>query len=374
MSGVVLTLDGFVFKDFEVPEAISFGGSQSLSIKRLIGGERVIDAMGSDDRPLEWSGRFRGSDAVSRALQLDAKRRAGRAVSLTWGELSFQVIVARFEPVYQQAFEVPYSISCEIVPAPLASSVNADVGVDQMVKGDLDKITALAARISTAAMDVRTVLIRVNNLITLPGRALSDLVGAFSDAIGLVPNFAASTRASLAPVFTALTSLREGVGGYLEAADETLGPTLNIGGIDPGAPAAQLVPALLAQASAMSQASDLQDLDSYLGRIQTNLDAIGASGSRVLMAGGDLYRVAADTYGSAAEWVSIARVNGLTDPEIQGFQTILVPPTPSKRDGVLDEVLDASPGAVDVSLAATVGGFGELDFSNPDDAIFIAGL
>lgn len=374
MSTVTLTLDGFVFQDFEIPEAIPFGGAQALSIKRLIGGERVIDAMGADDRPLEWVGRFRGKDAVSRALQLDAKRRAGRAVSLTWGELSFQVIIARFEPVYQQAFEVPYSISCEVVPAPLAASVNADVGVDQMVKGDLAKISALAARISAVAMDAQTALIQVNNLITAPGRALSDLVGALSDAIGVVPNFAASTRASLAPVFNALNSVRGAVGGYIDAADETLGSAVTVGAVDPGAPASQLVAALLAQSSAMAQASDLQDLDSYLGRIQTNLDAIGASGSRVLMAGGDLYRVAADTYGSAAEWVSIARVNGLTDPEIQGFQTILVPPTPSKRDGVLDEVLDAAPGAVDVSLVATVGDFGELDFSNPDDAILIAGL
>lgn len=371
---VTLTLDGFVFQDFEIPSEIAFGGSQALSVKKLIGGERVIDAMGSDDRPLEWSGRFRGKDAVSRALQLDAKRRAGRAVSLTWGELSFQVIIARFEPVFQQAFEVPYSISCEVVPAPLASSVNADVGVDQMVKGDLDKITALAGRISAFAADAQTALIRVNNLITAPGAALSDLVGAFTDAAALVPNFASATRASLAPMFTALSALRAAVDGYLGAADDTLSLAANPGAVDPGVSAPLLVTALIDQVSAMTQASDLQDLASYLGRVDTNLNAIGASGSRVLMAGGDLYALAAEAYGSAAEWVSIARVNGLTDPEIQGFQTVLVPPTPSKTDGVLTDVLDASPGAVDVSLAATVPDFGGLDFSNPDDAIFIPAL
>src|SRR5438874_2012627 len=47
MSDVTLTLDGFVFRDFEIPDALPFGGAQALSMKRLIGGARISDAMGA---------------------------------------------------------------------------------------------------------------------------------------------------------------------------------------------------------------------------------------------------------------------------------------------------------------------------------------
>ena len=55
-----VTLGGFAFQDFEVPERIPAGGEQMLAIHKLVGGRRVIDAMGRDDAALEWSGYFLG--------------------------------------------------------------------------------------------------------------------------------------------------------------------------------------------------------------------------------------------------------------------------------------------------------------------------
>jgi hypothetical protein len=214
----------------------------------------------------------------------------------------------------------------------------------------------------------------VNAAVTSPGAVLGDLMGALVTAVGAVPSFASATRADLSGVFAALSAAQAAVTGCIAAAEVDLGSTDAPGGVDPGVAAPQLVPLLLAQTSAAAQASSLQDMASYLGRIQTNLNALGASGARVIVAGGDLYGVAADAYGDATAWVDIARVNGLTDPEIDGIQTILIPPIPSKADGVLAEVLDASPGEIDVALPTDFGSFGILDFSDPDELVLQGAL
>ena len=49
MSSVGLTLGGIEFRDFEVPEQIVFGGGQTFAIHQIIGGSRVVDALGAAD-------------------------------------------------------------------------------------------------------------------------------------------------------------------------------------------------------------------------------------------------------------------------------------------------------------------------------------
>ena len=110
-----LTLGGVVFADFEIPDAINFGGEQSLIVHKLPGGNRVIDAMGPDDADIRWSGRFRGPNAEERALLLDFMRRAGQQVLLSWSLERFQVVIREFTAHFQQAYEIPYSIACTVV-------------------------------------------------------------------------------------------------------------------------------------------------------------------------------------------------------------------------------------------------------------------
>ncbi len=97
----VLTLGDFEFAAYEIPEKISFGGSQHLTTHELIGGARVIDAMGRSDMPIAWSGVFDGENALERARYLDGLRIAGKSLKLTWSELSYQVIVAELERAYE---------------------------------------------------------------------------------------------------------------------------------------------------------------------------------------------------------------------------------------------------------------------------------
>lgn len=109
-----------------------------------------------------------------------------------------------------------------------------------------------------------------------------------------------------------------------------------------------------------------------MGRMSTNLDAIDASGARLMVAGGDLLQIAAQVYGDASEWATLARVNGLTDPVLAGVQAILIPPRSANSGGILAEVLSAPATAAEV-IDTTLPVLGhELDFINPDNAIWLA--
>ena len=77
MSKIVLTLGGVPFEDMEVPEKISFGGKQRVAVQNLIGGGRVVVALGLDDGEISFTGIFSGADAVARAQELDAARALG---------------------------------------------------------------------------------------------------------------------------------------------------------------------------------------------------------------------------------------------------------------------------------------------------------
>ena len=115
MSGVML--GGILLSGFEVPEQISFGGSQLLAVHRLPGGVRVVDAMGADDRDISWSGMMIGPNAADRARALDGLRAAGQMVPLVFGDMSFNVVVASFEAAYRRASWIgSYRISCLVVP------------------------------------------------------------------------------------------------------------------------------------------------------------------------------------------------------------------------------------------------------------------
>jgi len=55
----------------------------------------------------------------------------------------------------------------------------------------------------------------------------------------------------------------------------------------------------------------------------------------VQVAGGNLYRVAAQYLGDATQWVRIAQLNNLSDPMLSGGVTLLIPAVdPSAGGGV----------------------------------------
>ena len=154
MTNVVLTLGGVPFQDMEVPEKINFGGKQRVAVQNLIGGGRVVSALGLDDGAISFSGIFSGADAVSRAQELDAARALGAQLPLVWGGFYYIVVIEGFTAEYRKSTLIPFSINCLVVTDPLAAAANLVAPLANLVGGDLAAALALSGQAGTSMQGI----------------------------------------------------------------------------------------------------------------------------------------------------------------------------------------------------------------------------
>jgi hypothetical protein len=151
MSDVVLSLGNVAFRGMEVPEKISFGGKQRLAVQNIIGGGRIVEALGIDDGEISFSGIFSGSDAAARAQLLDTARALGAQLSLVWQGFYYLVVIAGFSAEYRKPSLIPFSITCVVVTDPLAAAANAIAPVANLISGDLAAASALSGQAGISA-------------------------------------------------------------------------------------------------------------------------------------------------------------------------------------------------------------------------------
>lgn len=234
---VILTLGGVIFQDFEIPESVKVRVKQRLDIKKFIGGSRTIDALGRDDDPITWSGRFRGGSAEQRFQQLKGMAAAGLPLQLTWSTNNYQVLIEEFESDCQSPIEIPYRISLTVItdntiPIPsllqtideifgtnLSSALN--LGAVANVAGvttSLNQIQTTVATIGTISGANPALLNTLNqNIVSaqgITGTAISAASGqilpsasVFGATAGLAPQTIASNVAGQASAFGSLASL-----------------------------------------------------------------------------------------------------------------------------------------------------------------------
>jgi hypothetical protein len=140
----VLILGPVVFEQFEVPEQINFGGWQRIAVHRLVGGGRVIDAMGPEEPEISFEGVFSGSTSVLRARSLDVLRRTGEPIPLIWDSFYYTVLVRQFTAMYTSATWIPYSVSCAVIRDEAAGLVDMAVDLTATVLGDIVNAAGLA--------------------------------------------------------------------------------------------------------------------------------------------------------------------------------------------------------------------------------------
>lgn len=353
----------FVFSGAEVPEKISFGGEQMLNTHKMVGGLRVVDAMGADDAPLSWSGVFLGSadtsqkplataaSASGRARFLDYLRSSGQTCTLTWGDFSYIVVVAKFTADYKKPYWIPFSISCEIVQdktkavttitaATPATALAQDASAMTQLGGTLGNATlsGLVAN-ATAALSAVTGAAKpiANGLVSLSAAGGSAPLGALPGALSIAQNGSISSAitAQLGSAITqaqgAVAALQGAVAGLKATATTAIAAIPSIGGINLAAPAtgsiAAQASALVAQATAAVQLTALSQLGDIAARVQANLALVAnpAGNKQITTGGGNLYQLATQTYGDAARWTDIAQASGLSDPMTPGFNTLTVP-------------------------------------------------
>lgn len=310
-----LQLGDFVFREMEIPEEIIFGGNQRLAVHELIGGGRQVDALGRREKDLEWGGLILGPDAMDRALHIDYLRIQGKAIPLSWGRLSYSVTIEEFHPAYQRYYQIPYRIRCVVVDnlaAPVPQVNNT--GLDDQISADMTTASAQVAAINDPV--------------------LTELWSTFQTAAAGVASFVNLAASAAAVVVQSLAAVQARVIALqvpVEAAIAAIGQ-IGLTGMLPLVTAASLAAAI----GAMTQMQALVSLAGTLGRIQANVGAVSQTSATVLTAGGDLFYLAASTYGQAQAWTTIAAANGLVDPVIQGIESLTVPSVPDMNDGVLE--------------------------------------
>lgn len=313
----ILTLGDFAFSRFEIPERLPFGGEQRLAVHELVGGVRVVDAMGPSDAPIAWSGLFKGENALLRAQYLDGLRRAGAALPLKWGFFDYTVLIQSFNPDYERFYQIPYRISCLVVQDNLNPITTIwDAGADDLLGQDQDTCNTLVTSIGDAS--------------------LSTSMGSLNTAIDAVPSFASATLSTVGSVLQPLAAVQARVGVLIESVNGTVAGVTTVGGVLPNTPVSQTALGLQGQVNAMVQLPTLLNLRNVLGRMGTNLETITSAPLSVTQAGGNLYQVAQQQFGDATQWTTIARANKLTDPVLQGVNTLRIPKVGDSSGGVLN--------------------------------------
>ncbi|HEX7854433.1 MAG TPA: hypothetical protein VF503_12130 [Sphingobium sp.] len=314
---VTLTLGDFTFARYEIPEEIGFGGDQALTVHRLVGGVRVIDAMGEDPAALEWSGYLVGSSALDRARYLDTLRKAGTALPLSWSQLAYTVVIRSFRPVFIREYRLSYRITCEVVSDDTSPvSQVPDPSPEQLIDDDLSTANGLVGGIGDGT--------------------LSGLMAGVNSAISTVSNIANATTSAINSVLQPIQAVRDRVGVLLQAATTTINNVASVGGVLPSNPIAQQVLGLTNQISAFQSSTSLVELDGVMGRLASNVSAVGTGTKSVTLAGGNLYSLASSEYGNPMGWAQIAAANGIVDPSLTGINTLTIPPIPSEADGILN--------------------------------------
>lgn len=141
-------------------------------------------------------------------------------------------------------------------------------------------------------------------------------------------SFTNAARAELAPVLAALAAAQARVGALIVLTQALLQTDL-------GAAPVQIASSLDVQAAAGALLPRLYALGSVLTRMAGNVAAAGTGGATVTTVGGDLSVLAAQAYGEATAWTTIARANRMTDPVLEGINTLVIPPAADRAGGVL---------------------------------------
>ena len=311
-----VTLGDLTFSYLEVPETIPFGGEQRLTVHELVGGVRVVDAMGRADMPLAWSGLFLGESALSRARYLDTLRVSGQALLLTWSELRYRVVVQSFEASFNKPYEIPYRISCVVVEDQTAPVTTvAQASIDDLMSSDMGFANGFGSSIGDGA--------------------LSGLLGTLNTAISGVSSFANAAQSTINAVIAPIQAVQGRVGLLIASASNSISNVGTLGGLLPNSPIAQSAAALSQQVASFGSLPPLYGLQDTLGRMNANLGSVAGNTQTRTVAGGNLYDIAASTYGDASGWTGIAKANGLTDPLVSGLQTLNIPPSLDSVGGLL---------------------------------------
>ena len=202
LRDVTLVLGPVVFSAFEIPDEISFGDTQRLTVHEIPGGTRVFDLLGPAPADISWSGIFSGTDAVVRAQLLDRLLTQGGLFPLVWGAFSYTVAIKNFSARFHNAAWIPYKLTVSVLQD--NSTVNSSP-TQSLINDALSDATTAASFAATAGTSLSglqtalatpgattlgtTAYVTANQMI---GAAITTIDEGFAQADNAVSNYAVS--------------------------------------------------------------------------------------------------------------------------------------------------------------------------------------
>jgi hypothetical protein len=312
-SATRLILGDFEFLDFEVPERIQILGKQKTVIHQMIGGKRVIDVLGAEYDPIQWSGIITGSESSSRVQALEQIRDTGNVVTLTLDDVSFDVVVTEFAPVYEYKYRRPYHIEVAVLKRnDSPSGANSLLGsLDALINSDIGEMLGLSSIINIDA--------------------ITNAVNTIQSVVSTVKDIAHTVVSTIQTIIRPIIAAQQLVHSVISSLESAATSITTLGGLIPGNPIAKTVSNLLSQADSATRLPALYQLSNVLSRLDKNVQSgQTADGVKtVTQSGGNLMTLASQIYGDQSLWTSIASANAITDPQITGIQTLVIPSNPS---------------------------------------------
>lgn len=288
-----LVLDTFLFDEasLEVPEAYGdLGGSQSIEQHDFPGGVRTHRAYGYFPAVQKWKARFHGVDASDRAEGIKRILFAGREVKLQYGNRSWLGRVARFSPTVRHNWLFEYEL--EFWPR-----------VDNSAPGPtLPPVTNLGTVLALHLLALQS-LIKYGLDPAFVGQAISLAIGG---PIGFLISQVQDSVAAAGGVISNISAANKQQNQLAAlSAMQATQPFVNSTDPTQSSPAADAQARIMAIATLMTAA---QPAVTVLRTVNPNLVVL-----------------AAQYYGDAGAWRTIATANGLADPQPIGNFNLTIP-------------------------------------------------
>jgi hypothetical protein len=220
-----VTLGSVTLQGFEVPDEAPWGGEQALTVHKMVGGARIIDAMGRDDRLVEIKGLFLSPDADNRAQQVDTMRKAGLPVIWSYGSHVYQVVIKAFLPDFKQRGRIPYHLKLEVLIDYSQPSALITLSLDDQFSFSLLTVSGLCTGLLGGLLGVASLVFGT------VGLALAAVTGAIGIATGLLAGVLAGLPLPAIALEVQLAIMIGAVaGGISGPAMATVAAALAIGG------------------------------------------------------------------------------------------------------------------------------------------------
>ena len=314
-----VTLGGVVLDGFMAPERMNWGGTQQLTVHKFPGGKRQIDAMGRDDDDIRLSGKLIGRDR-DYAAAIDAARVAGEKVILAWNDRAVECVI-RGAHFADTGAGTSYDVECVVVRDLSAAQGDGERDLLGQIVDDIGQALTLA---SAGLALYATGEAIVTGFTDLQGKVepLPHFVS------GADPDNIATDAAALASACAVLLADR---GNELDAGIATTDPDAVLAKFAAlrnatEAAAAAVVGGVMAAHVVINTAavSGQDTAQAWLPEGEA-VSPPPRGAARVVVAGADLYRLAATHLRDATQWVRIAEANGLDDPMIAGIAYLTIP-------------------------------------------------